>query len=92
VLARGPLRLPTDPSYSGAEIGVAYAFGALTFRYVEQTYGREGATDLVARWDAAAGSRTDPQVRQDRVLRTVLGVSTTELERALDAYVRALLR
>ena len=44
---------------------------------------------LYETWDRAAGPRHDPEVRQNAALLRVLGIDKAELERRVDAWLRA---
>jgi hypothetical protein len=90
LLREGPVGLPAAGSFRGARQQTNYALSALACRYIEDTYGAALLTRLYASWDRVAGTRLDPDVRQDRALRRVLGVDTDDLERGLDAYLREL--
>jgi hypothetical protein len=90
ILRRGPVTLPADGSFDDGEIGEHYDLSNLICRYIGGTYGQARLVALYAGWDRVAGSRTDPAARQDRALRTELGVGTHTLERGLDAWLRTL--
>jgi hypothetical protein len=90
ILRRGPVALPADGSFRDGEIGAHYELSNLACRYIARTYGQARLVALYADWDRIAGSRTDPAARQDRALRTELGVGTRTLERGFDGWLRTL--
>lgn len=88
--ARRSVRLPAEDSFYGSSAGANYRTAHLACRYIALAYGRDRLVRLYASWDRSAGRRLDPEVRQDRALRTVLGVGTAELERDLGGWLRSL--